>query len=198
MKKIKNNSYYLAFINSAFSLPFLIFTLVSLLNNSVFLYKNFLDYNWRYFFALFGGWNRDILLFSVLILILSFVCNKIKILKNLSLIVVHLVLCLPIFDYLYFRATLERFNWIVLEFINYHSAKGYIGNMGLGFLFLFLFILLLIISFIISCKRAYFAESYSFKPLVAICIFTFFASFFAHKIVFPIFSIEVEFERKMS
>ena len=186
MKKTKNNSYIYAFYHSGLFLPFILFFIIVFINHCIFFYKNFLDYDWRYFLAFFGGCNHDFFFFSFTALLLAFVCKAFPFLKKSSLIILHLLLCLPVLDYFYFRATLERFNWIVLRFINYHSVKGYIGNMGMGLLGLILFIILLGISCFYSFKREKFAESYFFKPLASICIFSFFASFFTNNIKFPI------------
>ena len=129
MKKTVNNSYLYAFYKSAYFIPFLLFVILSLTNNILFFQKNFIDYDWRYLFGIWGGFSHDLFIFSLTVLILSYFCKFLPIFKTLSLIILYLFLFLPIFDYYYFKATLERFNWVVLQFINYNSVRGYIGNM---------------------------------------------------------------------
>lgn len=186
MKRNKNNSYLYAFYYSGYFIPFILFFILVIINHILFLQKNFLDYDWRYFLAFFGGCNHDLFIFSFVTLILAFVCKLFPILKKTSLIVIYLLSFLPALDYLYFRATLERFNWVVLQFINYHSAKGYIGNMGTGLFYVIFFFLILSIACYFSFKKEKFAEPYSFKLLASICIFAFFASLFTNNLSFPI------------
>ncbi len=186
MKTTVNNSYLYAFYKSGYFIPFLLFSILSLANNCLFFLKNFVEYDWRYFYALWGGFSHDLFFFSLTTLILALICKSLPKLKVFSLLVLYLLLCLPIFDYFYFKATLERFNWVVLQFINYHSARGYIGNMGTGFLWLMGIWVLFIVCFWSSCKKDKFAEPYSIKFIGAIVIFFFFASLFTDKIVFSI------------
>ncbi len=184
MKKTKNNSYLYAFYHSGIFLPFILFFIIVILNNAIFFYKSFLSHDWRYYLAFFGGCNHDLFIFSLIALILAFFCWLLPALKKISLILLHILLFLPILDFLYFRATLERFNWVVLQFINTNSTKGYIGNMGTSLLWLLIFVCILVISFYYSIKRDKYSEPFFFKPLVSICIFTFFASFFTHNLSF--------------
>lgn len=186
MKKNKNNSYLYAFYNSGYFLPFIIFFIFVIINHLLFFQKNFFDYDWRFILAFFGGCNHDLFIFSFVTLILAFICKLLPILKKPSVIILYLFLLLPAIDYLYFRATLERFNWVVLQFINYHSAKGYIGNMGTGVFYIFFFLLFITIACYYSFKKEKFAEPYSLKLLASICIFSFFASFFTNNITFKL------------
>jgi hypothetical protein len=186
MKTTVNNSYLYAFYKSGYFIPFLLFSILSLANNCLFFLKNFVEYDWRYFYALWGGFSHDLFFFSLTTLILALICKSLPKLKVFSLLVLYLLLCLPIFDYFYFKATLERFNWVVLQFINSHSARGYIGNMGSGLAYLIGVLFLFVFCFGLSCRKDKFAESYSFKFVGAIVIFFFFASLFTDKIVFSI------------
>ncbi len=186
MKKTVNNSYLYAFYKSAYFIPFLLFVILCITNNVLFFKKNFVSCDWQYFYALWGGFSHDIFIFSLLVLILSFICKYLPKLKIISLLILYLFLGLPIFDYLYFRATLERFNWVVLQFINYHSARGYIGNMGLGLFYLIAVLIFFAVCCYLSFKKDKFAEWYSLKLLVSICVFSFFASLFTCDISFPI------------
>ena len=197
MKTTVNNSYFYAFYKSGYFIPFFIFTILSLINNVLFWYKNIIDYDWRYFLALWGGFSHDLLIFSLITLLLSFICKYFPKLKVLSLLILYLLFCLPVFDYFYFRATLERFNWVVLQFVNYHSFKGYIGNMGMGLIFLAVTLIFLSVLFFFNSKREKFAEPFSLKLVAAIVIFFFFASLFTNIIVFPVESLSEDEDTKV-
>ena len=197
MKKTVNNSYLYAFYKSGYFIPFLLFIILSLTNNILFFQKNFVDYDWHYLFALWGGFCHDAFIFSLLTIILAFICKFFIKLKVLALMILYGFLFLPIFDYFYFKATLERFNWVVLQFINYHSARGYIGNMGMGSIGLIGTLIFFSICFWLSCRKERFAESYSIKLLSAICIFFFFASLFTDKIRFPVESVSDDGDKKL-
>ncbi len=187
MKKILNNISFLSFFSSGIVYPYLAFCLIDFTNHYLFLQKNFIDYNWRYFYAFWGGFNRDLFIFSFITLFLGIICKYIPILKKLSIVLLHITLFLPLIDYFYFRATLERFNWIVLNFINFHSSKGFIGNMGMEIIcLLLLFIIAIFVSIYLSNRKTSFIEKKFIKPLTAICIFTFFSSLFASNVCFPI------------
>lgn len=186
MKKNKNNSYLYAFYLSGYFLPFILFFILVIINHIIFFQKNFFDYDWRFFLAFFGGCSHDLFIFSFVTLILAFICKLLPILKKPSVIILYLFLFLPAIDYLYFRATLERFNWVVLQFVNYHSAQGYIGNMGRGIFYIIFFLLFLSIACYFSIKKENFAETYSLKLLTSICIFSFFASLFTNNITFKL------------
>ena len=197
MKRTVSNSYLYAFYKSGYFFPLLLFTILSILNNIIFLQKNFVDYDWHYLFALWGGFCHDLFFFTLVILVLAFICKLIPKLKVLSLLILHALLLLPIFDYYYFKATLERFNWIVLQFINYHSAKGYIGNMGNAVAGLTAILLLGAACLWLSSKKEKYAEPYSEKFLLSICIFFFFGSLFTNNIVFPIESYSNDGKTKL-
>ena len=186
MKTTVNNSYLYAFYKSSYFIPFLLFSILSLANNCLFFLKNFVEYDWRYFYALWGGFSHDLFFFSLTTLILALICKSLPKLKVFSLLVLYLLLCLPIFDYFYFKATLERFNWLVLQFINYHSARGYLGNMGMSFAYLIVALIIFVFGFWLSLRKDKFAEGYSIKFVGAIVIFFFFAGLFTDKIVYPI------------
>lgn len=186
MKKTVNNSYLYAFCKSGYFIPFLLFSILSLINNSLFFLKNFVDYDWRYFYALWGGFSQDLFFFSLTTLILAFLCKLLPKLKIFSLLILYLLLCLPIFDYFYFKATLERFNWVVLQFINYHSARGYLGNMGMSLAYLIVALIIFVFGFCLSLRKDKFAEAYSIKFVGALVIFFFFAGLFTDKIVYPV------------
>ena len=189
MKKTVNNSYLYAFYKSGYFIPFLLFVILSLANNILFFQKNFVDYDWHYLFALWGGFCHDLFIFSLLTIILAFICKFFIKLKVLALMILFGFLFLPIFDYFYFKATLERFNWVVLQFVNYHSARGYIGNMELGKYYIILAFIAFMVLYSLSCKREKFAEPYSIKFLSAISIFFLFAVLFTSNIEFPIETI---------
>lgn len=164
-------------------LPFLLFLLLIFINNLLFWQKNFIDLNWRYFLAFYGGISRDIFLFSIIALLLGYISNVFPVFKKLSIITIHLLFFLPIFDYFYFRATLERFNWVVLQFINSNSTKGYIGNMGFELIYIVVFLLILVLS-CYYCFKGKIVDEKLYKPLIALCIFAFFSSLFTSNIVF--------------
>ena len=186
MKKTENNSYLFAFYKSAYFIPFFLFVILSFTNNILFFQKNFIDYDWRYYFAIWGGLSHDLFFFSLTILILAYICKFLPIFKTFSLIILYLFLFLPVFDYFYFKATLERFNWVVLQFINFHSAKGYIGNMGISFFYLIMALIVLAFCFWLSFKKDKFAEHYSTRFVGAIVIFFFFSSLFSTNNSFPV------------
>ncbi|MBQ3643351.1 MAG: sulfatase-like hydrolase/transferase [Candidatus Riflebacteria bacterium] len=186
MKTKENNNYLYSFYKSGYFLPFIIFTILSISNNYLFFHKTFIDYNWHYFYALWGGVCHDLFFFSLLILALALTSKLLPKTKNIALLVLFVFLTLPIFDYFYFKATLERFNWVVLQFVNYHSARGYIGNMGFVKYYIILAFIAFIVLYWLSCKREKFAEPYSIKFLSAICIFFFFASWFSSNISFSV------------
>ena len=197
MKKTVNNSYLYAFYKSGYFIPFLLFSILSLGNNCLFFLKNFVDYDWRYFYALWGGFSHDLFIFSLTILVLAFICKLLPKLKVFSLLILYLFLCLPIFDYFYFKATLERFNWVVLQFINYHSARGYLGNMGMSLAYLIVALLVFVFCFWLSLRKDKFAEGYSIKFVGALVIFFFFASLFTDEIKFPVESLSDDGETKV-
>ena len=156
MKKTVNNSYLYAFYKSACFIPFLLFVILSLTNNILFFKKNFVEYDWHFLFALWGGFSHDLFFFSFILLVLAFLCKYLPKLKIFSLLILYIILLLPIFDYFYFRATLERFNWVVLQFINFHSARGYIGNMGMGLFYLTAVFIVFSVFLYFSCKRLFY------------------------------------------
>ena len=197
MKKTVNNSYLYAFYKSAYFIPFLLFVILSLTNNILFFQKNFIDYDWRYLFGIWGGFSHDLFIFSLTVLILSYFCKFLPIFKTLSLIILYLFLFLPIFDYYYFKATLERFNWVVLQFINYNSVRGYIGNMESSWYCLIGVLVLFTISFLLSRRKNIFAEPYSIKFVGALAIFFFFASLFTNNIIFPVESVSDDGDTKV-
>lgn len=186
MKKTVNNSYLYSFFKSGYFIPFILFAFLSITNNIIFFYKNFIDYDWHFFFALWGGFCHDLFFFSITVLGLAFLCKYLPKLKIFSILILYIILLLPIFDYFYFRATLERFNWVVLQFINFHSARGYIGNMGMGLFYLTAVFIVLSVFLYFSCKKEKFAEPYSLKFVAAIAIFFFFASLFSNNLAFPL------------
>lgn len=189
MKTKENNNYLYSFYKSGYFLPFIIFTILSISNNCLFFQKTFVDYNWHYLYALWGGVCHDLFFCSLLILALALTSKLLPKTKNIALLVLFVFLTLPIFDYFYFKATLERFNWVVLQFVNYHSARGYIGNMEFEKYYIVLAFIAFMVLYWLSCKREKFAEPYSIKFLSAICIFFFFAVLFTGNIEFPIETI---------
>lgn len=195
MKTKENNNYLYSFYKSGYFLPFIIFTILSISNNCLFFQKTFVDYNWHYLYALWGGVCHDLFFCSLLILALALTSKLFPKTKKIALLVLFVFLSLPIFDYFYFKATLERFNWVVLQFVNYHSARGYIGNMEFEKYYIVLAFIAFMVLYWLSCKREKFAEPYSIKFLSAICIFFLFAVLFSSNIVFPIEStLEGRFE----
>ena len=197
MKKTVNNSYLYSFYKSGYFIPFILFAVLSITNNIIFFYKNFIGYDWHFLFALWGGFSHDLFFFSVTVLALAFLCKYLPKLKFFSLFILYIILLLPIFDYFYFRATLERFNWVVLQFINYHSAIGYIGNMGMGLFYLISVFIVFSICLYFSCKKEKFAEPYSLKFVAAIAIFFFFASLFTNNLKFLVEAVSDDGDTKI-
>lgn len=197
MKKTTNDNYLYAFYKSGYFITFLLFVILSFTNNLLFFQKNFIDYDWHFFFALWGGFCHDLFFFSLVVLILAILCKFVPKLKILSLLILYLLLFLPISDFFYFKATLERFNWVVLQFINYHSARGYIGNMGMNLLGLIVVLVLFTICFWLSCRKDKFAEPYSIKFVGALVIFFFFASLFTNDIRFHVESLSDDGDTKV-
>ncbi len=180
----KNNSIISELRESGIFLPLTLFIIFVIGNHFLFLQRNFVSFDWHFLFAFFGGCSKDIFLFCIAALIFHFTSKSIPALKKIFIVILHSFIIFPILDYYVFKATLERFSWNVLQFVNYHSAKGYLGNMGFGIIYLLLFIAIWAIAIYLSCKPSKLIASNHVKPFAALTIFLLFSCIFAQDIEF--------------
>ena len=169
---------------SGIFLPLILFFAFVFGNHILFLQRNYIDFNWRFLFAFFGGCSKDIFIFCMAAMIFHLISKPIPALKKVFVVILHSFIIFPILDYYVFKATLERFNWNVLQFVNYHSAKGYLGNMGLDILYLLLVCALFLYACYFSLKKPKLIAPNHIKPFAALLIFLLFSCIFAKDIEF--------------
>ena len=184
MTNHKSNSILNDLKNSGVFLPLLLFIAFVLGNHLLFLHKVYANFNWRFLFAIFGGCSKDIFIFCIAALLFHFISKFVPVLKNLFIVLLHAFIVFPIFDYYVFKATLERFNWNIMQFVHYYSAKGYLGNMGFDIVYPLLFIALFIIVCCLSCQKSQILLHNHLKPFTALIIFLLFSCIFAQDVKF--------------
>lgn len=180
----KNNSILSNLRNSGIFLPLLLFIAFVIGNHFLLFQKNYVGLDWHYFFAIFGGCSKDLFFFCIFGLAFHLISKLIPALKNIFIITLHSFILFPILDYYVFKATLERFNWNILQFVHYHSIKGYLGNMGFNIIYLLLAIVFITITCYSSCKKSKQIAPAHLKPFIAVIIFLLFSSIFTWNIEF--------------
>lgn len=178
MKPNNKDTFTKSLIQSGIFLPLVIFIFATVANNILFLQKNYTSAEWQFFYALSGGCAKDIFVFTFIGLFLSLICKFIPLFKYASVVILYFLSFLPIIDFLYFRATLQRFNPVALQFVNFHSTKGYIGNLGNWIYLLLAGILLFTFFLFLSCMKKKIILSNVIKPFSAFCILCFSCSVF--------------------
>ena len=182
----KKNKYNIAntFFNTIF-LSTVLFSISVLINHLYFIKKAVPAFFWQIIPAFISGISLDFAIyFSTLSFILS-LNKKLLTIKKILLCVLSFSVFLPLFDILYFSATLERFNWIVLNFINLHSIKGYLGNSS--YITLLAVLASILFTFCILAKGLKYihTNAYNLKLITALAIFSFFSFFFFRNIYIP-------------
>lgn len=191
MKKRNTDNLSLFYKDSAFFLPTLVFVVLVLASHFLLVTKTWNQIEWYGLVSFVSGISIDLAIFLSISLLLNLLIKYLKIIKIPAILFLYLLCCCPILDYFYFKGTLERFNWIVLNFVNFHSTKGYLGNMGISLIPLIIVFALIFLAIKSSLNKERIIENKQLKPIIASIIFCSFAYFFLS-------SVKIQYERNFT
>lgn len=165
---------------NAILIPTILFLVLSVFNHILFVSKAVHSFFWEIIPAFICGISFDFVIYLAVLWLVYLLNKKLLFLKKILIAILYFLSFLPILDFLYFNATLERFNLVVLNFINIHSAKGYISNFSLSTKLIFVFAALLLVYCIFISTKNVSTNKRLIRPITAALIFFGASVFFFH------------------